>query len=312
MDVPQMRAYQAHDDYWRIREFLRELFWINERSQISWHVARWDYWRWPGAESWGHGPLEGRVFIWETEEGRMAAVLNPESPGNAFFQIHPGWHTPRLVNAMLDTAETRLATTNEQGQRSLTAWADSQDALLQELLARRGYGVGADTEYRHRRDLTQPLPEVTLPPGFTVRALGDREELPARAWYAWKAFNPATPEEEFVKLGWEWYLDIQRCPLYRRDLDLVVVAPNGELASFCDIWYDDTSRSAIIEPVATYGPYQRRGLARAVMLEGMRRVQRLGATVIFVSGYSAEANRLYRSLTDGEDGQTIPWTKQLD
>ncbi|MEZ4583763.1 MAG: hypothetical protein R3A10_19365 [Caldilineaceae bacterium] len=117
--------------------------------------------------------------------------------------------------------------------------------------------------------------------------------------------------EEYAKLGWEWYLDIQRCPLYRRDLDLVVVAPNGELASFCGVWFDDTTRSAVIEPVGTYGPYQRADWPGPSSWR-MRSVQRLGATVIFVSGHSAAANTLYRAVTDEEDGQTIPWTRQLN
>ncbi|MCB0072470.1 MAG: GNAT family N-acetyltransferase [Caldilineaceae bacterium] len=307
-----MRGYAGEEDYWRIRAFLRDLFLLNNRREICWHVVRWDYWRWPGVESWGDGPLDGRVFIWKDEDGRIAAVLNPEGHGQAFLQVHPGRHTPSLATDMLAVAEEALAVVDGQGRRRLTVWADAGDTLLQALLARRGYAVSAGTEHRHRRDLTRPVETAALPDGFTVRPLGDVDELPARAWYSWKAFNPATPEEEYAKLGWEWYLDIQRCPLYRRDLDLVVVAPNGELASFCGVWFDDTTRSAVIEPVGTYGPYQRRGLARAVILEGMRRVQRLGATVIFVSGHSAAANTLYRAVTDEEDGQTIPWTRQLN
>jgi len=38
----------------------------------------------------GHGRLEEDVFIWETTDGRIAAVLNREGPGNAFLQVHPG------------------------------------------------------------------------------------------------------------------------------------------------------------------------------------------------------------------------------
>ena len=46
-----MRAYQNEDDYWRIRVFLREVFLLNERREVSWHVARFDYWRWHGVEN---------------------------------------------------------------------------------------------------------------------------------------------------------------------------------------------------------------------------------------------------------------------
>ena len=122
---------------------------------------------------------------------------------------------------------------------------------------------------------------------------------------------PDEPEEAYEALGWKWYLDIQRCPLYRCDLDLVTVAPNGDLASFCTVWFDDVGRSAYFEPVVTYAPYQRRGLARAVMHEGLRRVQRLGATVAFVGGYSPQASALYDRVIGPAYAVSEQWAKEM-
>lgn len=45
-----------------------------------------------------------------------------------------------------------------------------------------------------------------------------------------------------------------------------------------------------------HAAYQRRGLSKALMNEGLRRVQRMGATLAFVGGYSPEANALYRAV----------------
>jgi mycothiol synthase len=84
-----------------------------------------------------------------------------------------------------------------------------------------------------------------------LRALGEAAELPARAWFSWKTFHPSAPEQEFAVLGWAWYHDLQRRPLYRRDLDLVALAPKGEIAALCTLWYDDVTRSASFEPVGT-------------------------------------------------------------
>ena len=91
---------------------------------------------------------------------------------------------------------------------------------------------------------------------------------------------------------------------------MVAVAPNGELASFCTVWYDDVTRSAYFEPVGTYTPYQRRGLAKGVMYEGLRRVKRLGATMAFVSGHSPEANALYASVMGPEYDLSERWVKE--
>ncbi len=303
---PLKRAYQTAHDYWRIRPFLREVFLLNGRREISWPVARWDYWRWPGAESFGDGPLEGRVFTWEEPEGRIVAMLNPESRGHAFLQLHPEWRSAELEREMVETAEQVLAVDSEGG-RTLRVWVDSRDASLQDLLQGLGYSRTQVAESQHRRDLTRPTPDIVPPEGFTVRSLGDASELPARAWCSWKAFHPDAPDKDYG--GWEWYLNIQRCPLYRRDLDLVTIAPNGDLASFTTVWYDDVTRSAYFEPVGTHVDYWRRGLGKAVIAEGLRRLVPLGATLAFVGGYSPEANGLYSTLFGPEHDCSEEWKK---
>ena len=35
---PAFRPYQAEDDYWRMREFLRHVFLLNDRLERSWYV----------------------------------------------------------------------------------------------------------------------------------------------------------------------------------------------------------------------------------------------------------------------------------
>ncbi|MCJ7551113.1 MAG: GNAT family N-acetyltransferase [Anaerolineae bacterium] len=308
---PTMRMYQTEEDYWRIRPFLREIFLRNDRRQVTWEVARWDYWRWPGVEGWGDGPLEEKVAIWEMPGGRIAAVLNTEGHGEAHLQVHPELRTPDLELAMLEVAEERLAVKSPGGERTLGVWVDSRDQLRHGILERCGYTRDGQAEHQHRLFLEEPIPDVPVAEGFTIRSLGDIDELPARSWFSWKAFNPDAPEEDYAALGWEWYLEIQHCPLYRRDLDLVIVAPNGDLASFTTVWFDDVTRSAYFEPVGTYLLYHRRGLARAVMTEGLRRAQHLGATVAFVGGYSVAANALYDAVMGPEYARSERWSKVM-
>jgi mycothiol synthase len=105
-------------------------------------------------------------------------------------------------------------------------------------------------------------------------------------------------------------LDQRDTLLYRRDLDLVAIAPDGAIASFCTIWFDDVTRSAYFEPVATIPAHQRRGLGKAVMNEGLRRLQRMGATMALVGGYSPEANGLYRSVMGPDHELNEPWVRE--
>lgn len=303
-----MRPYQTEDDYWRIRAFLREVMVLNELREKSWHVARLDYWRWHVALNCeGRESIDEGVFLWETADGRLAAVLNPEGAGEAHLQVHPKLRTPGLEDEMLATAEAHLAAPRD-GRHVLVVCTDGQDEQRLGLLGRRGYTRGKWVESQWRRDLDAPIPDHPIPPGYTVRALGDVDELPARSWASWRGFHPDAPDEEYQ--GWEWYLNVQRCPLYRRDLDIVAVAPGGEIASFCTLWYDDVTRSAMVEPVATVPEHQRLGLARATIGEGLRRVQRLGALRAFVGGYEPGPNALYSSVLSAQHDRSEQWIKK--
>jgi len=308
-----MRMYRVEDDYWRIREFLRQVFRLNDRRELSWQVYRFDYWRWHGIENMGHGRLEEDVFIWETADGRIAAVLNREGPGNAFLQVHPGLRTPSLEEEMIVVAEKHLAIPGPNGRRKLRVWTNEHNDLRQGILARRGYTKDDEPEYQRRRPMTgdraRSIPDVLVAVGYTVRALGDVEELPARSWVSWKAFHPDEPEDRYE--GWDWYPNVQRAPLYRRDLDIVAVAPNGEFASFCTVWFDDVTRSGAFEPVGTAPAHQRRGLGKAVMCEGLRRLKRMGATLAYVGSYTLAAHALYASVGFTEYDLSEPWAKEL-
>lgn len=315
------RTYQDEDDYWRIREFLRQVMLLNGRRELSWHVARLDYWRWHVVENCGFcDPVEDVTFIWETADGRIVAVLNPEGRGEAHFQVHPGLRTPELEEEMLDLAEQRLARRRPDGRTRLLVFAAHGDAMRRGLLARRGYTV-ADwpeaSEHQRHRPLSAPIPDVPVAAGYTVRPLGDVEELPARSWVSWKAFHPDEPDEKYE--GWAWYRHIQRQPLYRRDLDIIAVpvspvatefAPTGQMAAFCTAWYDDVTRTAYFEPVGTAPEHQRRGLGKAVMTEALRRLQWMGCVLAFVGGYSVPANALYASAGFTEYDLSEPWVRE--
>jgi GNAT superfamily N-acetyltransferase len=302
-----VRSYQDEEDYWRIRAFLREVFQCNGRRERSWSVVRFDYWRWHGNENIEHHRLEEVIFIWESGDGRIGAVLNPEGQGEAFLQVHPGFRSPDLEAEMLVIAEQHLAVPGADGRRQLRVWANQHDSLRRDLLQRRGYVRGEWPEYQRRRPMCLPIPDAPVAAGYSVRALGDVAELPARSLVSWKAFHPDEPDDRYE--GWTWYHNVQRAPLYRRDLDLVAVAPDGELASFCTVWFDDVNRTGVFEPVGTAPAHQQRGLGKAVMCEGLRRLKHLGATLATVGSYSPEAGALYAAAGFTEYELLERWTK---
>ena len=186
--------YQNEDDSVHIRRFLQEVSLLNDRHEYSWSLLRWDYWVWHVNMNIFHLDLKEVVHLWMAD-GKLVAMLNPDTPGEAFFQVHPMHHTEALLGEMLDMAETKLPSIKENGRCELITWVNEKDALHKDLLTRRGYIRSRyKAEHMRRRFLTQPIPESVSPGGYTVRALGDESELPARSWLSWKAFHPEEPD----------------------------------------------------------------------------------------------------------------------
>jgi ribosomal protein S18 acetylase RimI-like enzyme len=102
-------------------------------------------------------------------------------------------------------------------------------------------------------------------------------------------------------------------PTYRADLDLVAVAPDGAFAAFGIVWLDIANRLGVFEPVGTHPAHRRQGLGQAILSEGMRRLQRLGARAVYVNsrGEDVAASRLYESVGFGLFDRNHAWKKSL-
>jgi mycothiol synthase len=305
-----MRMYQEEDDFWKMRAFLRDVLMINQLHLTSWHVARLDYARWHSCLNCANVRLEDVVYLWEKDEQLIAFMMPDGGPGESHLNRHPQWTSPELEIEMLIVAEERLAADQEDQTRSLCIWSPSEDQRLKGLLLERGYQKMDYPEYQWWCELVTPVEPIQPARGYTIRSLGDGLELLERCYASGLGFH-----EGDIHIAVEnrddpsWYRNIQTAPLYRRDLDLVAVTEQGAIAAFCTIWFDDVTRSAYFEPVATVPAHQRMGLGKALLTEGLRRLQRMGAIRVFVGGYSQAANALYRSVFGPEHDLSEPWVK---
>jgi hypothetical protein len=82
---------------------------------------------------------------------------------------------------------------------------------------------------------------------------------------------------------------------YRRDLDVVVVAPDGELVAFCVCWFDETTAVGHVEPLGCHKDFRKYALGRVALSHGLYRLETLGCKEIFVEtdSYRNTAFRLY-------------------
>lgn len=307
------KQYETPDDYWRIREFFRMLRAANLRPSGNWDVCDFDYWRWHTLENvWERSPDELRY--WEAVDGQVAAVLVYGDPGVCHPMADPKAVTEDLLHEMLGIAESEFLTKLNDGRQVLFPWADVDDVLLNTVLEARGYehhSSGHATQYHGWQSLRDAPTPAELPEGYILRSMGDTDEHPSRSLASWRAFHPGEPDEGADPEG-AWYRNIQRAPLYRRDLDVVAVEErSGDIVAFSTCYFDDVLRTGNIVLVGTAPPHQRKGLGKAAVTETLRRLYWLGAVGAYVSWYEPEPGALYRScgFTDQEIGRA--WRKYV-
>jgi len=307
-----MKQYASPADYWHVRAFLRTVQSMNPRPSGMWHVGVFDYWRWHWLENVvERSPHELRY--WEDADGNMVSVLIQGDPGVCHPLIDPSLQTLELAHEMMSVAEEHLTTKDRDGHQVLFIWADERDDLLNSVLRERGFEKhqsAHSTEYHGWQALDRAPDPTPLPAEFAVRSMGDVDELPARSLASWRAFHPGEPDSGADLTG-AWYTNVQRCPLYRRDLDVVAVAKNGDIASFSTCFFDDVSRTGVFVLDGTASAHQCKGLGKAVMTEMLRRLFHLGALGAYVSWYEAPARALYESVGFTDQEISKAWKKTV-
>jgi ribosomal protein S18 acetylase RimI-like enzyme len=171
----------------------------------------------------------------------------------------------------------------------------------------RGYEVdGADDWLHHLvADLDETPAEPRLPDGYRLAAVTE-ELLPSRVEAHRSAFHPS-------RVTVESYAAVTRDPVYRPELDVVAVAPDGTVAAYALAWLDAENALGELEPVGTHAEHRRRGLARAVCLEALRRLREAGAdTCLVYSVHGSDATELYRSVGFRDAGRHVVFARSRE
>jgi mycothiol synthase len=243
--------------------------------------------------------------LWEDGDG-LAGFAMLEEPDGVLLQVRPGLSgRGSLEGEMLQWAarQTRVVWGEGAGDELwIRAVEDPRlDALLRDL----GFEREPDHALKMARGLDGTLPEVELLGGWTVREVGGEDELFDRVEVHREVWHPS-------RVTFGAYRRLRAAPGYDPRLDLVAVAPDGTFGAYCICWLDAESRTGLFEPVGTRPAYRGRGLARAVVSEGLRRLRALGAESAFVTainGNEASAGLYASTGFDVVNTEHLYWKK---
>ncbi|AHC14925.1 acetyltransferase, putative [Salinispira pacifica] len=293
------KRIDAPGDFLQIRDFLMKTYAMNPRAN-NWLIDRWNFCRYVSQTFHKTTDIWPETLgIWVDEQGDICAVVNSEgeNQGEGFFQFRPGSRfDDATMHELIDHAEWffrckipgkqgRNQRETEIGAELINLRVNPFDAQLKRLLRARGFVRQNWNESTLSISLdslpfTSDIPE--LPSSEFSIADGTRFSDSIRGLAHGLAFGYYSNNHASDNTAESAFRSMRSAPDYQDYLDLSILDTTGAVACFATFWYDRVNRIAVLEPLGTIPEYRRRGLAKALVYEGMRRLSRLGSTKLFV------------------------------
>ena len=277
------KPYNQKDDFLRVRDFIVK---IHKRKNpfYNWTIERWNYAYHAvihilgtSIEIW-----ENRVGLWENENDDIVAVVTSEGANRSevHFIIDPDYQNKISLDELFNFAENNHVC-EINGKQMVRLRITDGDLLKEKIAHQRGYIKIVEEGYQENissislnRDFEYDLPE-----DFIIKTMAENNDIEKRTLAFAKSFGNYGTEDE-VKSN--VYVELQKAPDYRKELDVYIEAPNGDFASVALIWYDEINKIAILEHVGTDPKYRKMGLAKAANYEAIKLVKKLGCKKVLV------------------------------
>ena len=253
-------------------------------------------------------PLElwqSRIRLWMEAERLIGwTLLSPEEDAFDVFVI-PTLRGSVYEHEMLISAMNELSYLDELNN----IWVADADDVRIKWFENNGFKVADEHSVHFTRSLSGPLPALQLPVGFSLRtSRGDEADARLRAVASHAAFKSGMPFEKY----WLRTLRFVQSPVYVKEHEVFVIAPNGDVAAYCIIWTDELTKLGHFEPVGIYPDYQRKGLGKSLLFESLRRLKSEGMTEadVCTNHDNAAAIHLYESVGFRIDKRLLTYKKK--
>ncbi len=237
------------------------------------------------------GSFEAADFCWSSrldqrEEAWRCAVWRDDAGPSAAVVI-TRWRTSLVIEVVRSAAGPARDNTGPVVQRMLErvgaepveVGVRDDDPGAESFWTAMGFSPRDGAVVECWLDAEARVPPAPPPDGFELRT---RQDL-------------SGPHHFIARNGALVEARLHATPLYRADLDLAVLAPDGAVAAYALFWADAVTRVGLVEPVRTEEQFSGRGLASFLVRSGVERLAAAGSTrlkIVYEEGNEA-ARRAY-------------------
>jgi len=292
----EFKNYNHLKDYEAVNDFLKQTY-ENEKYP-NWLQPRWEYFHYhPNTEV----TCYETIGLWKDNEKIVGLATHEGELGEVFIMVDSAY--TYLKEEMLRYAEEKISILNKEQKQELLVHVNDFDTELEDMLREKGY---QKTEYdvlvcQYTKELTEN--DIIIPNEFTIKPLSGQADIKKFHRVMWRGFGHEG-EPPMDKIFWREKM--QSAPNYNFDLNIALESPDGNYVSFSGVWVDHVNKVGYIEPVCTDLDYRRKGFGKIVVLECVRRAQKLGANVVYVES----GQQFYQSIGFTPVFTRYIWKKQ--
>ena len=244
------------------------------------------------------------LYLWERVDEEPPIVeawaMFWRHEGTFDLFVSPALHgTPQHALVMDEYVAWAAARARAAGIKQISPfWAIDFDQVLVRLMQERGFEiVPVDLPAPLFERTLDALPPIQLPDGFMVQGVHNLDDGRLRA----SVTHGSHGSKDDLESHFAEYAKFIGSAVYDGERDLFVRSPDGRGASACTIWLDGVNGVGLFEPVGTHPDFQGKGLGKAVMAEGLRRMKAAGMTraIVGFDPNNAAALALYTAMGFG-------------
>ncbi|MBN1921755.1 MAG: GNAT family N-acetyltransferase [Anaerolineae bacterium] len=284
------RSYSSNEDLQAILELLLA---VRPADRVASYPSPVDL-----HEMFALQQVQNNTRLWFDAEDHMVGYALVDHYNNLLFEFKPQAFTPEIEIEIIALGIACIQRAMQEQGETLTLDASCRAGDTEKIafLTRHGFEQQEGYSVYMVRPLDQPIPTPRLPEGFTIRhVVGEEVE-------ALVALHRAAVGTEHMTI--EERLAMMRVPEYKPELDLLAVAPDGQLVAYCMCGISEEENAATgrnegyTDPVGTHPDFQRRGLARALILAGLQALKQQGMdfAVLGTSGENIAMQRTAESV----------------